>query len=118
MKLSKVFAGMSALALAASMAISASAVDLPPTNEKAVNGKENWEAVYGWENCIPAQMFSGNDVTVTVKFDWTEKGMGKGYTSFKPMFANGSVALYNAQKTAGKTYITGVPIQGQDVVES
>ncbi|MBR6874196.1 MAG: hypothetical protein IKN17_11895, partial [Ruminococcus sp.] len=118
MKISKIFAGMSALALAASMAICVSANDLPPTNEKSVNGKQTWEAVYGWENCIPAQKFSGGDVTVTVKFEWTEKGLEKGMTSFKPMFANGSVALGEAQLETGETYITGVPVQGTDVVES
>ena len=117
MKFSRILAAAASLTMIAAVAVPVSANNIAPTNEKATNGKENWEAVYGWEDYVDGTTLPDGDLTVTVTFDWTEKGINQGFTSFKPMFANGSVAIYNAERAAGKTYITGVPVQTIDVLE-
>ena len=117
MKFSRILAAAASLTMIAAVAVPVSANNIAPTNEKATNGKENWEAVYTWEDYVDGTTLPDGDLTVTVTFDWTEKGINQGFTSFKPMFANGSVAIYNAERAAGKTYITGVPVQTIDVLE-
>jgi len=118
MKISKIFAGMSALALAAAMSITASANSIKPTNENVADGKENWEPVYGWGDCIDPGAFSGNDVTVTVTFEWTDKASANGATSFKPYFAAGSCDFITAEKLTGKSEFIKVPRLGVDIFEN
>ena len=118
MKISKIFAGMSALALASAMTITASANSIAPTNPTESEGKEGWDPVYTWEDCIDPNSFSGNDVTVTVTFEWTDKASSKGGTSFKPFFAAGSCDFLTAEKLTGKSEFIKVPRLGVDVFEN
>ena len=94
MKLSKVFAGMSALAIAGMMTVTASANSLsvatPSDKEwdgfaKYTNaeGKEDNDFIWG------GSLTKGSDVTVKVNFEWTDAGKEAGYMAIGPAFANG-----------------------------
>ena len=124
MKFSKILAAAASLTMIAALAVPVSANSIPPTCPATPDGKENWYPIYEtgkgtWDDYIDAASIPDGDLTVKVTFEWSDKSLAKDprYTSFKPMFANGSVAIYNAQRAAGKTYITGVPVQTIDIVE-
>lgn len=105
MRLSKVFAGMSALAIAGMMTITASAntlsVATPSDKEwdgfaKYTNaeGKEDNDFFWG------GSLTKGSDVTVKVDFEWTEKGTEAGYMAIAPAFANGWAKIFGPDGAA------------------
>ncbi len=105
MKLSKVFAGMSALAIAGMMTITASANSLtiatPSDKEwdgfaKYTNaeGKEDNDFFWG------GSLTKGSDVTVKVNFEWTDKAKEANYTAFGPAFANGWAKIFGPDGAA------------------
>ncbi len=105
MKLSKVFAGMSALAIAGMMTVTASANSLtvatPSDKEwdgfaKYTNaeGKEDNDFIWG------GSLTKGSDVTVKVNFEWTEKGTSENFTAIGPAFANGWAKIFGPDGAA------------------
>ena len=120
MKFTKLLATAAAVTMMAAVALPVSANTINPTNAKAATadtGKESWEAIYGWDDYVDASTIPDGDLTVTVNFEWSDKGMALGYTAFKPMIAYGSEGVYKQQLDQGKTYITGVPYKEVDTHE-
>lgn len=96
MKISKLFAGLSAMAVAATMAVSASAAttftfDNPVTEEwQTPMGQDADGQYWYWD----AKTFTRDqDLTMTINFEWTEKGISQGYCSLKPAWADGWAGL-------------------------
>ena len=108
MKISKIFAGMSALAIAATMAISASA----STSIAITDGQtEDWASAFAkngeGDDFIDAKSLTKDTaLDVKVDFTWTESGTTNGYVLLKPAFANGWNAL---SKTEG--YVSGLTLK-------
>lgn len=105
MKLSKVFAGMSALAIAGMMTITASANSLtvatPSDKEwdgfaKYTNaeGKEDNDFFWG------GSFTKGSDVTVKVNFEWTDAGKEASYCAFGVAYANGWDKIFGPKALA------------------
>ena len=95
MKISKIFAGMSAMAIASAMVISANANTIDRCRQ---TGKEDWKGAFitadGADDFVNAETFGDGDCVVTVHFNWTESGLADKVCSFKPAFANGWEALF------------------------
>ena len=108
MKISKIFAGMSALAIAATMAISASA----STSIAVTDGQtEDWASAFAkngeGDDFIDAKSLTKDTaLDVKVDFTWTESGTTNGYVLLKPAFANGWNAF---SKTEG--YVSGLTLK-------
>ena len=108
MKISKIFAGMSALAIAATMAISASASTTIPVTDGQT---EDWASAFAkngeGDDFIDAKSLTKDTaLDVKVDFTWTETGTAAGYVELKPAFANGWNAL---AKTEG--YVSGITLK-------
>lgn len=93
MKISKLFAGMSAIALAATMAISASAESVVYENTTDYT-PEAWKNAFpGAENgddYLDARTFTRDqDLKVTVDFKWGIVAETQGYINIGPGYANG-----------------------------
>ena len=99
MRISKIIAGMSAMAIASVMAVSASANTLTVANPsdkewdgfaKYTNaeGKEDNDIVWG------GSLTRDQALTVTVNFEWTEKGSTEKWCAFKPGYADGWNPLF------------------------
>ena len=106
MRLSKVFAGMSALAIAGMMTITASANSLsvatPSDKEwdgfaKYTNaeGKEDNDFFWG------GSFTKGSDVTVKVNFEWSDKAKEANYCAFGVAYANGWGKLFGPEDKGG-----------------
>ena len=91
---------------------------LAPTDTAAVDGTENWGAIFGWDDYVDSTTLPDDDLTVTVNFEWSDAATAAGYTAFKPMCANGSEGLYKVQLEDGVTYIKGVPYKDVDTEEN
>ena len=108
MKISKIFAGMSALAIAATMAISASA----STSIAITDGQtEDWASAFAkngeGDDFIDAKSLTKDTaLDVKVDFTWTESGTTNGYVLLKPAYANGWNAF---SKTEG--YVSGLTLK-------
>ncbi|MDO4943882.1 MAG: hypothetical protein Q4E74_01630, partial [Ruminococcus sp.] len=93
MKISKIFAGMSALAMAATMAMTASAattisVDGPETNfNSAFPNYTNAEGEEVGDFIDANSLTAGTALDVTVNFEWTSVGTDSGYILIAPCHA-------------------------------
>ncbi|WP_295126228.1 NPXTG-anchored protein [Ruminococcus sp.] len=94
MRISKIIAGMSALAIAASMAVVANA----QTVSVATPSDKEWDGFAKYTNADGAEdndfiwggtLTKGSDLTVTLNFEWTEKGSDAKFCAVKPAYANG-----------------------------
>lgn len=93
MKISKLFAGMSALALAATMAISASAESVVYENTTDYT-PEAWKNAFPGmdegDDYVDARTFTRDqDLKVTVDFKWGMVAESQGYLNIGPGYANG-----------------------------
>lgn len=91
MKISKILAGVSAMAMAAAMAISASAATTitisNPVTEDWKNPFPQFDPGDGkmTDDCIDAKSFTKDTaLDVTINYEWTEKGTSQGYVLVKP----------------------------------
>ena len=91
MKISKILAGVSAMALTAAMAISASAATTITINNPVT---EDWKNPFPQfdpgdgkmtDDCIDAKSFTKDTaLEVTINYEWAEKGTEQGYVLVKP----------------------------------
>lgn len=91
MKISKILAGVSAMALTAAMAISASAATTITINNPVT---EDWKNPFPQfdpgdgkmtDDCIDAKSFTKDTaLEVTINYEWAEKGTSQGYVLVKP----------------------------------
>ncbi|MDO4945851.1 MAG: hypothetical protein Q4E74_11715, partial [Ruminococcus sp.] len=113
MKISKIFAGMSALAMAATMAVSASAQTLTIDNatvDEWANAFPKVTTADGKEadDFIDARSFQKDtELSMTVHFEWTDAGKEQGYCAVKPGFANG----WKAFSTEYPDGVSGLPLK-------
>lgn len=91
MKISKILAGISAMAMAAAMAISASAATTitisNPVTEDWKNPFPQFDPGDGkmTDDCIDAKSFTKDTaLDVTINYEWAEKGTSQGYVLVKP----------------------------------
>lgn len=91
MKISKILAGVSAMAMAAAMAISASAATTitisNPVTEDWKNPFPQFDPGDGkmTDDCIDAKSFTKDTaLDVTINYEWAEKGTSQGYVLVKP----------------------------------
>lgn len=108
MKISKIFAGMSALAIAAAMTV-------VPASAATTLTVENGETKE-WSNCFPKftnaegketddfidakSLTKDSDLTMTIHFTWTDKGTEAGYCAIKPALADGWNPIYEEADSA------------------
>lgn len=100
MKISKILAGISAMAVAATMAISASAAT---TINIAEPNTTQWEEPFPkydpGDGKLTSDYIDGKSLTkgtaldVTVNFEWAEDGVAQEYCGFKACYANGWAAI-------------------------
>ena len=107
MKISKIFAGMSAMAIASAMVISASANTLTVANPSAkewdgfakytnAEGKEDNDIVWG------GSLTKDSDLSMTINFDWTDKAKEEKFCSFKVGYAaNGWNSIFTDEAPEG-----------------
>lgn len=106
MKISKIFAGMSAMAIASAMVISASANTLTVANPSAkewdgfakytnAEGKEDNDIVWG------GSLTKDSDLSMTINFDWTDKAKEEKFCSFKVGYANGWDSIFTDEAPEG-----------------
>ena len=106
MRISKIIAGMSAMAIASVMAVTANANSIAPTDEAAAS--KEWISTFAEGDYVAGSSFDPNsDCEVTVNFEWTDKGSEASFCAFKPAFANGWESLF----LANPDYISGWPLK-------
>ena len=107
---------MSALAMAATLSIAASAsttidCDDPDPIDCA---DASWGSIWADGKYASAETFSDGEVTVTVNFEWTDLAKDEEYCAFKPAFANGWEGIYKAHPE----YVSGFVCAKEDATQN
>lgn len=116
MKISKIFAGMSALAIAGALSITASAsTTIQCDDPDPIDCSDaSWGSIWADGKYAAAESFGDGEVTVTVNFEWTDLAKDEEYCAFKPAFANGWEGIYKAHPE----YVSGFVCAKEDATEN